>query len=1196
MSPDDDEKDTDFNLMSNDFDIVEHFEEEDSPNDIPLPTFDPCGFPKAKHRTLSEFSLSKPLEDEDFLIKPLQEMSIDEIKDAQKYLYEKLGKETCDFIKERRLKRDEMSKLINKSETEQKPSDYKPSPNELIFKFNKNEFQKYEWMNPPDSKTKEDKGQLQLHSLRFNFEGFLLSEYENSDHTTYESSLYNHGLDPDKPGYTLPEILHLSQSSFKPQVQVSMRTLPNILFRSYEEVKSTEGPKCFFGYDQYRWNNYINRDLDLLPKVGYYIYEYQLSLNILIDSLRCLSILVFGDSAFWVPNNDNKEPDSLYSVGPVEDVIFDYYQFYSGVDIYYWNPLYLDLLDTDLFYSSDASSSKNSLKYKSDLESFYLSSLQGKFQSYSTDELLREIFELPEGYKSEDELDFLVDNRLFLLSKNNIIDKLLLIMKRYNSNTAVQLYCTISICGFLAYFKTPLANALAKFEPFKNHYESLVNSIISTKSDEKSTVHLRGAVLYLIKYLSIYMSDLESYFHSTSTVALIKHTVTQCFNRELYELNIILDPQKTEKCKSLKTYTSVAIKCLTIWAIRGYTIDFLEEFVPLVNLAFFKVKENFKDLKTPNTYLEDFCEPMTALIKHISTCVSLDKFHNYPDHIFTNVIDLLYLLERHNDWSDESLSFLFSLLQINYEHLNSLTTLDNLNDIESQVGMLFSLSNLLLKRLVGSLEIPDLLMSIPWFENYQQSGSGVCLHNQELVKKLFNRSMLPFNCLNVVLKTIVWFRNLGVWNKEKRSLFNDLQVLDEGFFKLAEKMIEKLKRVYFSLFKTKSFYLSCSLYIVKSIPILTPWLQYLINLFQFGFNSSDALFTVLALSIDYEMIQDALILLKHKFSQKFEGVLDSYFDFNKYILRYGVGEKRLPVVSFLGYLTCAPIHITSNSQFTFEDEVNLMSQLLCSSLRPKLLGWCVPGYQFSQLVYSLCSNDSQDLLSRVTLKQYELLKSLLFDLIGGIQDFETHDTESSMNNNIEMTNESSDNIFKDWRNALSTFMEIESAKNEVPSLVDNFSNEDEMNRMCRKLVMKFNSGNIDSPLTVGLLLLFGSWISTEECSNLVWSDESLMLLIGRNLWVDFETFKVYSTLVPTFSVGHLKTLSTPFDSYSVFKLQRKLLESFSDQSLLKQDPVLFITLVSVLKNSRKAELEEMSSNIRSNLLRELLLNMSKDGN
>lgn len=105
MSADGDKKESDLNFMSNDFDIVEHFDEDDSSTDIPLPTFDPCGFPKAKHRTISDLSLSKPQEYEDNLIKPLQDMSLDEIKNAQKYLYEKLGKETCDFIKERRLKR-----------------------------------------------------------------------------------------------------------------------------------------------------------------------------------------------------------------------------------------------------------------------------------------------------------------------------------------------------------------------------------------------------------------------------------------------------------------------------------------------------------------------------------------------------------------------------------------------------------------------------------------------------------------------------------------------------------------------------------------------------------------------------------------------------------------------------------------------------------------------------------------------------------------------------------------------------------------------------------------------------------------------------------------------------------------------------------------------------------------------------------
>ncbi|KAJ2157328.1 hypothetical protein GGF46_004582 [Coemansia sp. RSA 552] len=65
--------------------------------------------------------------------------------------------------------------------------------------------------------------------IRFAFDGQILGEAE-SDIPTHHG-LHHHGEDPDKPGYTIPELLHLSRSTVPAQRSVAVALLGRIIHK-----------------------------------------------------------------------------------------------------------------------------------------------------------------------------------------------------------------------------------------------------------------------------------------------------------------------------------------------------------------------------------------------------------------------------------------------------------------------------------------------------------------------------------------------------------------------------------------------------------------------------------------------------------------------------------------------------------------------------------------------------------------------------------------------------------------------------------------------------------------------------------------------------------------------------------------------------------------------------------------------------
>lgn len=90
------------------------------------------------------------------------------------------------------------------------------------------------WMQPPDPAENEayspSRDNLPPSAVRFDFKGRLLPPRLASQIPT-TVGLHHHGTAPEAAGYTIPELAHLSRSSFPSQRCIAYQTLGRILYR-----------------------------------------------------------------------------------------------------------------------------------------------------------------------------------------------------------------------------------------------------------------------------------------------------------------------------------------------------------------------------------------------------------------------------------------------------------------------------------------------------------------------------------------------------------------------------------------------------------------------------------------------------------------------------------------------------------------------------------------------------------------------------------------------------------------------------------------------------------------------------------------------------------------------------------------------------------------------------------------------------
>ena len=81
---------------------------------------------------------------------------------------------------------------------------------------------KLEWTNPVDLEESQPSGVEGTGVARYDFDG---NEITSEPSAEYKSELYHHGLEAGKPGYTLEELFHLSQSGFQSQKALAIKAI-----------------------------------------------------------------------------------------------------------------------------------------------------------------------------------------------------------------------------------------------------------------------------------------------------------------------------------------------------------------------------------------------------------------------------------------------------------------------------------------------------------------------------------------------------------------------------------------------------------------------------------------------------------------------------------------------------------------------------------------------------------------------------------------------------------------------------------------------------------------------------------------------------------------------------------------------------------------------------------------------------------
>ncbi|KAJ3323967.1 RNA polymerase II associated protein 1 [Boothiomyces sp. JEL0866] len=207
----------------------------------------PSGFPIAQHRSLQPIKSTAGIESDIHCtnLKMMQGMTVDEIREAQEEIYATFSKETIEIIKRNAAKKygsDHNSIPSVASVTSQETHKEKKMVDEGIMRVE--EEKKLEW-------TKEIQVQSESH-LRFDFHGGILDSNAEFDSI---SGLYHHGDQPDKAGYTIEELIHLTKSTFPSQRALALQIISVIVKKIYSEYYSKESSKLII--EKLKMDNFV---------------------------------------------------------------------------------------------------------------------------------------------------------------------------------------------------------------------------------------------------------------------------------------------------------------------------------------------------------------------------------------------------------------------------------------------------------------------------------------------------------------------------------------------------------------------------------------------------------------------------------------------------------------------------------------------------------------------------------------------------------------------------------------------------------------------------------------------------------------------------------------------------------------------------------------------------------------------------
>lgn len=244
-------------------------------------------------RNLTETSdLKKAVQQENEM--KLGKMTEDEILEAQRNLYKTLNPKLIELLKNRgktKMKTNEVvaddskvkdiemegsDSINNEEEIKEKITGYL---GEKWLNLDFLEKEKLEWVGDiPDAKCLDPD---QPYSARFDFKGEL--QPFSAETVDVTKSLYHHGDEPERPGYTIQELYQLSRSTVLQQRILALNTIANI-------IRKTKLGYYDFCFDGFLLHKLMESDLFLLLR-------FSIDENALIPAaINCLRRLLYNDT------------------------------------------------------------------------------------------------------------------------------------------------------------------------------------------------------------------------------------------------------------------------------------------------------------------------------------------------------------------------------------------------------------------------------------------------------------------------------------------------------------------------------------------------------------------------------------------------------------------------------------------------------------------------------------------------------------------------------------------------------------------------------------------------------------------------------------------------------------------------------------------------------------------------------------
>ncbi|GIX64496.1 RNA polymerase II-associated protein 1, putative [Babesia caballi] len=1225
-------------------------------------------------------------------------MTAEEIAAEQRFLYEKLGKETCEFLIQRRLRKmEELGEGVEAAQQDTTTRQNVAQPTagsnkgertaqDVVFKADADELRKMEWTNPVEAESNEP-GDRRLHQLRFDFDGNLVNVTADSDYRKHrhESSLYNHGKEAGKPGYTVPELLELMQSTFKPQVQIATRTLCNIVRQAYV------GCERYFGYACERWFSYVTQDVDLVGRMGYAAMENRGALQVHSDALSCMGMLLFGGVAM------GKEVDRMTvaqgvegpqgSLLPLQECLFDLHIRDMGLSMYCWNPLVMNFAgaathlrrvgdhvsseaksadgpdplakaDTDetrgmddtglgsteggaktegvkktakkvTFEDMGDSASEEPKTRDGRMEVFYREAVSGGLRGADINEIKSKLavamgIEETDYYKQSN-----IDSALHLITHYGFIGWLCGSMEQHEGEPTLQAHCITVICGLVLRFGRPLARALVEAPVFAERLERVTASLVAGTEQNRKLFSGSGrgedvegkmrcllvAVLCCMKLLSVFD---DQAFHAlldrVGAIALVKQTLTQAYSAHLARLF----NSGTKRAGSIDLVdrnmvepATMALRCLTVWAMEGAHDDTLDELVPVIDLDVFTLCGLAERgdallgafLGANGVVMAQICAHMAALMERAETRRHL-KFTWDSGRMDDLVIALCDAKEAVvNDKARSLMAAVFQLQSACLRHAGPdaeggapvgipgrrKEALRAMVRYASAVAQQFC-------SYVGETGALDL--EFQWWSTQVLSGNAQPVASSYEGSGVVAALVAPVKIAGWMLEV------LELTSAADAALHSSLrEALEPPVKVLLDTVVSQLgvfhdRRVC----STVALGGERGILAQKPMPMLESWAGFILRAVQtLGMacaggsggrevgcqTAAGCVMAALTVSSCYETVTRLVDLLGVMYGLRNESgeeggisgagnlagdVVVAFKRFNESLAAANtVGDASLPLINFVAFvpvycvsaITCVSGEFERGAAWVFLDAL-----LRRDRFREEFLKW-VPPFDVANSFISAVVSCGQGTCWNAQRVIFEALEALVFRKLSG-----TLDAAGDMGDVGARGEVTWDELVErvasfDVASKGGCLFMAEFARSKSVGAAE--AEHDELSRATLGAVNLFNSGAGDSPYVMAVIMLLVSAFSRPDCAKRVWANTELMVLLGRNLVVDRRTWEVRCAHPDgEMSLGSVLLYVPSFNgTEEILRSQRRLLQEFGPEDLEAGNAVMLLAMASLRKHDRR---------------------------